>query len=147
MLYDSWICIFIHWKKTTENIWKIFVVINMIFKANIYIVIAEGKGIQYFELATAELQFDCSATRLQTCSNQTLNQAKHFSSAVTISGSIQNSLSSKPLPVLTVQLKMIWQTQLGSLWWNNLEMGFSILPDVSALSMKCIQSTPTKISS
>lgn len=65
MLYDSWICIFIHWKKTTEDIWKIFVVINMIFKANIYIVIAEGKGTQYFELATAELQF----VQLQGCSH------------------------------------------------------------------------------
>lgn len=50
---------------------------------------------------------------------------------MTISGSVHNSLSSKPLPVLTALLKMIWQTQLGSLWWNNLEMGPFTPPDTA----------------
>lgn len=83
------------------------------FKENIYVAIAEGKGIKCFDLATIELQFDCSATKLRVCSNQILNQAKCISSAVTISGSIHNSLSPKPLPALTVLLKWCGELRWG----------------------------------
>lgn len=91
-------------------------------------------------------QFSYKAEDMQ---KSDLNQAKHISSAVTVSGLTHHSLSSKPSPALTAQLKIIWELSWDrcggtiSRWaLLSLQMQFR----VAAASMKCIKPTPTKIS-
>lgn len=91
-------------------------------------------------------QFNYKAEDMQ---KSDLYQAKHISSAVTLSGLIHHSLSSQPTPALTAQLKMIWKLSWDrcggtvSRWaLLSLQMQFS----VAAASMKCIKPAPTKIS-